>query len=68
MEVQEATTLFRPKCVWCSADWSDDNIKVYDLDAGDHCDSGRFYAESCTVSISCHKCGKEMYRKEGVSF
>lgn len=56
---------FAPKCIWCSAEWSDDNIKVYDFDASDHCDSGRFSPETVSVSIVCHSCKREMYRKEG---
>ncbi len=53
------------KCPFCSADWSESNVKLFDLDAGDHCESGRFYQECCTVSIVCHACDREMYRKEG---
>ncbi len=56
------------KCVFCNAPWSEENVKLYDLDAGDHCESGRFYPEQCTVVIACHACGKEMYRKEGKEF
>lgn len=52
-------------CPFCSAPWSATNIQTYDLDAGDHCDSGRFYSEQCTISIVCHECEREMYRKEG---
>lgn len=52
-------------CPFCHAPWSAENIHAYDLDAGDHCDSGRFYTECCTISIVCHKCKKLMYRKEG---
>ena len=55
-------------CPFCGATWSDDNVKLYDLDAGDHCASGRFYNEQCTISISCHSCKREMYRKEGAEF
>jgi hypothetical protein len=54
-------------CPFCSAPWSDENVCLYDLDAGDHCESGRFYAECCTVSIVCHACEREMYRKEGAT-
>lgn len=57
---------FAPKCIWCSAEWSDDNIRVYDFDAADQCESGRLDPESVTVSIVCHVCNREMYRKEGV--
>jgi hypothetical protein len=52
-------------CPFCHAQWTADNVQIFDLDAGDHCDSGRFYSESCTVSIECHACKREMYRKEG---
>lgn len=52
-------------CPFCKAPWSDENMIVYNLDAGDQCDSGRFYPETCTISIKCHSCGREMYRKEG---
>lgn len=55
-------------CPFCSAPWSDDNVQLFDLDAGDHCESGRFYPEQCTVTISCHACKREMYRKEGAQF
>ena len=53
-------------CVWCGAEWSDENLKLYNLDAGDHCASGRFYPECCSVEIVCHKCNKLMYQKDGV--
>ena len=52
-------------CPFCSAPWSEDNIRTFDLDAGDHCESGRFYSECCTIEIKCHSCGHLMYRKEG---
>jgi hypothetical protein len=55
-------------CPFCSAPWSDTNLRLFDLDAGDHCDSGRFYPEQCSVSIRCHACSREMYRKEGAGF
>ena len=57
---------FKPKCIWCSADWSDANVMAYNLDAGDHCSSGRFYPETVTVAIVCHACGRKIYEKEGV--
>lgn len=59
---------FEFKCIWCNAGWSDDNIQLLDLDAGNHCASGRFYGECCVVSIVCHECKREVYRKEGVAF
>lgn len=58
----------RITCPYCHAPWNETNIELYDLDAGDHCESGRFYPECCTIDITCHACGKLMYRKEGKSF
>lgn len=55
------------KCPFCSAPWSDKNLELYDLDAGYHCDSGRFYSESVSVKITCHACNQLMYQKDGVS-
>ena len=55
-------------CPFCGEPWGKDNVRLYELDAGDHCESGRFYPKQCTVSIKCHACDKEMYRKEGAEF
>lgn len=66
--IAHATPTFRPLCIWCSAPWDDSNIQLHDLDASDHCASGRFYPEQCTISIVCHECKREMYRKEGAEF
>jgi hypothetical protein len=55
-------------CPFCSAPWNDSNVRLYDLDAGDHCASGRFYAEECSVKIVCHACDRLMYEKSGVQF
>jgi hypothetical protein len=55
-------------CPFCSAPWSDSNLRLYDLDAGDHCASGRFSPENCSVLITCHRCDRDMYRKDGVEF
>lgn len=52
-------------CPFCGAAWSPENLRFYDLDAGDHCASGRFYTECVTVEIVCHACDRLMYRKEG---
>lgn len=60
--------LSRILCPFCSAPWNESNIRLYDLDAADQCASGRFEPENCTVSIVCHSCEREMYRKEGRAF
>lgn len=52
-------------CPFCSAPWSDSNIKTYNLDAAEQCESGRFWPETCDIVITCHSCKREMYRKEG---
>ena len=64
----EAVTDSKILCPFCSAAWSDTNIQLYNLDAGDHCDSGRFYAENCSIKIVCHACDRLMYQKDGVDF
>lgn len=55
----------RPLCPFCSAPWGDKAVEAFDLDAADHCQSGRFGPETCTISIFCEACDREMYRKEG---
>jgi hypothetical protein len=52
-------------CPFCHAPWSVENLRFYNLDAGDHCDSGRFYAECVDVQIICHACDRLMYSKQG---
>ncbi len=52
-------------CPFCHAAWREENIKLYNIDAGDHCESGRFYSESCSVEIKCHACERVMYQKDG---
>jgi hypothetical protein len=52
-------------CPFCSAPWSEENIKIWDLDSADQCESGRFGPPTYSISIVCHSCKREMYRKEG---
>lgn len=59
------TPLARILCPFCSAPWNESNIRLYDVDASDQCDSGRWDPPNCTISIVCHACEREMYRKEG---
>lgn len=62
---EDVNELSKVLCPFCSEPWNEKNIRTYDLDAGDHCASGRFYAECCTIEITCHKCERLMYKKEG---
>jgi hypothetical protein len=62
---QEAPDISKILCPFCSAPWSEENIRTYDLDAADQCDSGRFEPENCTIEIACNSCKRVMYRKEG---
>lgn len=57
---------FKPSCVFCHALWSDENVKLSDI-AYDNYESTGPCSFEATVSLVCHACGREMYRKEGVS-
>ena len=56
----------RPICVFCSAPWSDEMIRVYEVDAQHGDGSYDFGANNCsaTIDISCATCGRLIYRKE----
>jgi len=57
---------FKPKCVFCSAEWSDDNVSLEDTYASAGCDTcGHGSSVSGTITISCHVCKKVMYQKDG---
>ena len=57
---------FKPKCIWCSAEWSDDNVEIEAYGGGMGCETCGYGSEiEVTVSITSHVCDKEMYRKEG---
>lgn len=65
---KERVKVLRPQgpiCCFCSAPWSDENLHVWDVDSADQCESGRFEPPTYSVSIKCHECKREMYRKEG---
>lgn len=56
----------RPLCVFCSSPWTDDMIRVYDVDA-QHGDGSFDFGpenEKATVDITCTTCGRLIYRKE----
>lgn len=58
--------VFKPLCIWCSAPWSDQNIRFEDAYMSSGCDTcGYGSVGSATLVIICHECGREMYRKEG---
>jgi hypothetical protein len=56
-----------PLCVWCSAPWTDDRLKVYTK--GDF-DFGYYPGEFCvggydtTIDVTCSNCNRLVYRKE----
>lgn len=56
----------RPICVFCSAPWSDEMIKVEDIDASHGHGSYDIGPENqrATVDITCDTCNKLIYRKE----
>lgn len=56
----------RPICVFCNAPWTDDMIRVFDIDASHGEGSCDFGAEDqrATVDITCTGCNRLIYRKE----
>lgn len=56
----------RPICVFCNAPWTDDMIRVYDIDASHGEGSYDFGPEHqcATVDITCSNCERLIYRKE----
>jgi hypothetical protein len=56
----------RPKCVFCNAEWTDEMIRVFDVDASHGEGSYDFGPESqrATIDITCSTCERLIYRKE----
>ena len=56
----------RPICGFCNAPWTDDMIRVFDIDARHGADSYDFGPEDqqATVDITCTSCDRLIYRKE----
>jgi hypothetical protein len=56
----------RPICVFCNAPWTDDMIRVYDIDASHGEGSYDFGPkdQQATVDITCASCKRLIYRKE----
>ena len=56
----------RPLCPFCSKPWTDDMIRVFDVDASHGPDSYDFGPENerATVDITCSSCERLIYRKE----
>jgi hypothetical protein len=56
---------FKPLCPFCREPWSDENVRIEDLDASAGCETCGYGEEiSGRVVIKCHKCNKIMYVKE----
>lgn len=56
-----------PLCVWCSAPWTDDMLKVYvtaDLDWGYYPGDFTIEGADTVIDVTCSSCGKLVYRKE----
>lgn len=53
---------FAPKCIWCSAPWSEENVALEVESSG--CESGG-WDYWATIKITCHVCNKLMYEKSG---
>jgi hypothetical protein len=54
-------------CPFCSVPWSDDNLEVFDVRTMGGCSTcGYGSGAVISISITCHACEREMYRKEGL--
>lgn len=54
------------KCGWCSAPWSDANLRLYDGYSSQGCSTcGHGSETTISIEITCHKCKKLMYKKVG---
>ena len=56
-----------PLCVWCSAPWTDDMLKVYvtaDLDFGYYPGEFSMDGADAQIDVTCSSCGRVVYRKE----
>jgi len=56
----------RPLCGFCNTPWSDDMIRVFDVDATHGPDSYDMGPEdeTATIDITCSTCDRLIYRKE----
>lgn len=56
----------RPICVFCNAPWTDEMIRVYDVDAQHGEGSYDFGPENmeATLEIKCSSCDRLIYKKE----
>ena len=55
-----------PICVFCNVPWTEDMIRVFDVDARHGADSYDFGPEDqkATIDITCSSCERLIYRKE----
>lgn len=56
----------RPICVFCNAPWTDEMVRVFDIDASHGEGSYDFGPENqrATVEIICASCNRLIYRKQ----
>lgn len=56
----------RPICPFCSAAWTDEMVRVFDIDASHGYGSYDFGPEDqrATVDITCSTCNRLIYRRE----
>jgi hypothetical protein len=56
-----------PLCVYCSAPWTDDMLKVYataDMDFGYYPGDFSIDGVDVVIDVTCSSCGRLVYRKE----
>lgn len=60
----------RPICVFCNAPWTDDMIRIYDVDASHGEGSYDFGPEDrrASLDITCSSCNRLIYRREFLEY
>lgn len=57
---------FKPTCIWCNAEWSDENVNFENAYMSAGCETcGHGSEGSAQLVIKCHECKKVIYTKEG---
>lgn len=54
-----------PICVFCNTPWTDDMIRVLDVEASGGCDTcGYGFYVSGSIDITCSNCKRLIYKKD----
>ena len=67
MSGPEPEPIPRPLCVWCSAPWTADMLKVWakaDIEHGFYPGEDDIVGYDITIDVTCSSCNRLVYRKE----